>query len=73
MILETSSDTLRAEYRSIKVQLESSQTELTAARSTIQSLERERQECLNTLLSKEAELDRLNGIASIDARNLIIW
>ena len=59
---ETSSDTLRSEYRTTKAQMEAYQMELGTVRSTLSALEKDHQESLTVLLKKEADIDRLNGI-----------
>lgn len=44
--------------------MESYQNELTTARASLQSFDRDHQENVGTLLKKETEIDRLNGVLS---------
>ena len=58
---ETSSDTLRVEYRTIKAQLEAFQSELSSKRSALSSLEKDHNESLAVLLKKEEDLAKMGG------------
>lgn len=56
---------MRAEYRTIKAQLEAYQTELTTKRTTLSSLEKDHHASLEVLLKKEEDHARVREECSV--------
>lgn len=68
---ESAMDTLRSEYRSVKLSNETFQSELSQSRVTISSVDAAKRTALENLLKKEAEVDQLNGNSWINRISII--
>jgi hypothetical protein len=64
MLAETSLDTLRAEYRTVKTVVDQLQADHDAARLQVKQMEADRSTSVDALLKKDAEIDHLNGLST---------